>query len=166
MASKIPGAKIFLALLPLMIPAVPLRDFLAGAFFVLLSVFGATHFFILTRLLFPKKVLHLVLILLAAAVYQTLQYFVSLPALWMASFFFLFDWNDVDPNRLGSKDLPLIPRLAAFAGYGIAIALAQELFAKYLGATIFRQPSGSLALLALGAYLFPRRIFTQAKRRV
>lgn len=150
---KPPEIKIFLAILPLLNPA-PFDQKLATGLFISLSVFGATNFFCLTAPLFPRKLWPLSLVLFAAAVFQALSYFVNVPALWVASFFLLFDWNDVDRNRLGPKSLPLLLRLAGFIGGVFLVGLGQEILGSRAGMAIFEQPAGFLALLALYAWGF------------
>lgn len=161
--SKTPELKFLLALLPFFIEGAPFFKVFTGIIFCTFLVFGAVQFFNLTAPLFPKKFLRFSLVLLIAAIYQAANYHVEIPALWIAGFFLLFDWNDIDPNRLGAKSLSFWPRLAAFAGCGMTLVLVREMLARQTGALIFHQPSGTLALFAFTAFLFPKLVFLKLR---
>lgn len=157
-----PTAKIILALLPLTTPAFSFDELLIASEFTALAVFGAASFFSLTAPLFPKKLLSFALILLVGTIFQVTHYFTQVSPLWIASFFFLFDWNDVDANRLGQKPSPLLIRLGLFMGSILLIGLVKQILANQMGLSIFTQPAGAAALLAVLALLLSLKRRRQA----
>ena len=148
-----PEAKIILALLPVLNETSHFKSAAICAAAIILGVFAAVYFIRLTAPLFPKKLLPWSLILGAAAMFQILNYGFTVPALWLAGFFLLFDWDDIDSNHLGPRALPLIRRLAGFALCLMALGLIQENLSRYFGFKIFQQPSGSLLLLSACAWI-------------
>jgi hypothetical protein len=148
--------KVLLALVPLLSQRPSSVTAAVAGFWIALAILGVTSFFSLTAPLFPKKLIRFAMILFVAAIYQTLHYFISIPAIYLVSFFLLFDWNDVDKNRLGQKNLPLAPRLLVFAGSALILGILQDLLAQRFGAALFRQPPRLLALLSLWALGFQK----------
>ena len=148
-----PETRIILALLPVLNETVHFKSAAICAAAIVLGIFAAVNFIRLTSPFFPKKLLPWSLVLGAAAVFQILRYWVDIPALWLASFLLLFDWNDIGGNHLGPRSLPLIRRLAGFALCLLALGLAQESLVRKLGPGIFQQPAGSLLLLAACAWV-------------
>jgi hypothetical protein len=152
-----------LALLPLLIRNAPFLETVLTAFVIAAAVLGSTSLFVIIAPLFPKKLIHVSFLLFIAAVYQSLSYFFSVPALCLVSFFLLFDWNDVDANRLGAKTLPLLSRLITYVAAAALMSTAQVYFTKRMGGAPFKQPFRILVLLSLGAFLL-HKIFPLKKR--
>jgi hypothetical protein len=155
--------KIILALMPLLIRNAPFLETIVTAFLIAAAVLGSTSLFVLMRTLFPKQLIHISFLLFIAAVYQSLSYFFSVPALCLVSFFLLFDWNDVDANRLGAKTLPLLSRLITFVAAAAFMSAAQVYFTKRMGGAAFKQPFRILVLLSFGAFVL-HKIFPLKRR--
>ncbi len=157
--------KIILALLALLSCNTPSYETCLAAVLITMAVIVATSFFTLTVSLFPKKLLPLALILFVVAFYQSFSYFTPVPALYLASFFLLFDWNDVDRNRLGPKAPSLVFRLVLFLVGTFLLEMAHSYFSKRFGGAFFRQPVRILTLLSLWALVLQQVLPWHTKRQ-
>ena len=149
-----PVTQILYALLPLLGEAISWRGGLLLGIFISACVLLFASFFRLTSNFFPKNLLTLAWILGSAAIFQAGHYWISQNPLWIVSFLILFDWHDVDPNRLGPKPFPLMLRLSLFLAGVTLLGWGHEMLGLRWQLLLFQAPAGMLILLTILAGIF------------